>query len=127
MNLWKIKENISSVQRSSIILCLHVLSYLVKRGYDVTYLSTDEKGIIDINELKSAIREDTVLISIMFANNEIGTIQPVKEIGKIAREHSILFHTDAVQAVGHLAIDVNELNIDLLSAKADINFTLPRE
>ena len=95
---------------------LHVLSYLEKRGYDVTYLSTDEKGIIDINELKSAIREDTVLISIMFANNEIGTIQPIKEIGKIAREHSILFHTDAVQALGHLAIDVNELNIDLLSA-----------
>ena len=89
---------------------------LEKKGYEVTYLSTDEKGIIDINELKSAIREDTVLISIMFANNEIGTIQPIKEIGKIAREHSILFHTDAVQAVGHLAIDVNELNIDLLSA-----------
>ena len=95
---------------------LHTLSYLEKRGYDVTYLSTDEKGIIDINELKSAIREDTVLISIMFANNEIGTIEPIKEIGKIAREHNILFHTDAVQAVGHLPIDVNELNIDLLSA-----------
>ena len=95
---------------------LHVLSYLEKRGYEVTYLSTDEKGIIDINELKSAIREDTVLISIIFANNEIGTIQPVKEIGKLAREHNILFHTDAVQAVGHLSIDVNELNIDLLSA-----------
>ena len=95
---------------------LHVLSYLEKKGYDVTYLSTDEKGIIDINELKSAIQEDTVLISIMFANNEIGTIQPVKEIGKIAREHNILFHTDAVQAVGHLPINVNELNIDLLSA-----------
>lgn len=95
---------------------LHTLSYLEKKGYEVTYLSTDEKGLIDINELKSAIREDTVLISIMFANNEIGTIQPIKEIGKIAREHNILFHTDAVQAVGHLAIDVNELNIDLLSA-----------
>lgn len=95
---------------------LHTLSYLEKKGYEVTYLSTDEKGIIDINELKSAIREDTVLISIMFANNEIGTIEPIKEIGKIAREHNILFHTDAVQAVGHLPIDVNELNIDLLSA-----------
>ena len=95
---------------------LHTLSYLEKRGYEVTYLSTDEKGIIDINELKSAIREYTVLISIMFANNEIGTIQPIKEIGKLAREHNILFHTDAVQAVGHLPIDVNELNIDLLSA-----------
>ena len=95
---------------------LHVLSYLEKKGYDVTYLSTDEKGIIDINELKSAIREDTVLISIMFANNEIGTIEPIKEIGKLAHEHNILFHTDAVQAVGHLPIDVNELNIDLLSA-----------
>ena len=95
---------------------LHTLSYLEKKGYEVTYLSTDEKGIIDINELKSAIREDTVLISIMFANNEIGTIEPIKEIGKLAREHNILFHTDAVQAVGHLHIDVNELNIDLLSA-----------
>ena len=95
---------------------LYTLSYLEKKGYEVTYLSTDETGLIDINELTSAIREDTVLISIMFANNEIGTIQPVKEIGKIAREHSILFHTDAVQAVGHLPIDVNELNIDLLSA-----------
>ena len=95
---------------------LHTLSYLEKKGYEVTYLSTDEKGIIDINELKSAIREDTVLISIMFANNEIGTIEPIKEIGKLAHEHNILFHTDAVQAVGHLHIDVNELNIDLLSA-----------
>lgn len=95
---------------------LHTLSYLEKKGYEVTYLSTDEKGIIDINELKSAIREDTVLISIMFANNEIGTIEPIKEIGKLAHEHNILFHTDAVQAVGHLPIDVNDLNIDLLSA-----------
>ena len=95
---------------------LHTLSYLEKKGYEVTYLSTDEKGLIDINELKSTIREDTVLISIMFANNEIGTIEPIKEIGKLAREHNILFHTDAVQAVGHLHIDVNELNIDLLSA-----------
>ena len=95
---------------------LHTLSYLEKKGYEVTYLNTDEKGIIDINELKSAIREDTVLISIMFANNEIGTIEPIKEIGKLAREHNILFHTDAVQAVGHLPIDVNKLNIDLLSA-----------
>jgi len=95
---------------------LHTLSYLEKKGYEVTYLSTDEKGIIDINELRSAIREDTVLISIMFANNEIGTIEPIKEIGKLAHEHNILFHTDAVQAVGHLPIDVNELNIDLLSA-----------
>ena len=95
---------------------LHTLSYLEKKGYEVTYLSTDEKGLIDINELKSAIREDTVLISIMFANNEIGTIEPIKEIGKLAHAHNILFHTDAVQAVGHLPIDVNELNIDLLSA-----------
>ena len=95
---------------------LHTLSYLEKRGYEITYLNTDEKGIIDINELKDAIREDTVLISIMFANNEIGTVQPVKEIGKLAHEYNILFHTDAVQAVGHLSINVNELNIDLLSA-----------
>ena len=95
---------------------LHVLSYLEKKGYEVTYIGTDETGLIDINELKSAIRDDTVLISIMFANNEIGTIEPIKEIGKLAHEHNILFHTDAVQAVGHLPIDVNELNIDLLSA-----------
>lgn len=103
----------SNIEHHSV---LHTLSYLEKRGYEVTYINTDEKGIIDINELKSVIRDDTVLISIMFANNEIGTIEPIKEIGKIAVEHNILFHTDAVQAVGHLSIDVNELNIDLLSA-----------
>lgn len=95
---------------------LHVLSYMEKKGYEVTYLTPDENGIIHPEDLKSAIRDDTVLISIMFANNEIGTVEPIKEIGKIARENDILFHTDAVQAVGHLSIDVKDLNIDLLSA-----------
>lgn len=95
---------------------LHTLSYIENKGYEVTYIETDENGLIDINALKSAIREDTILISIMFVNNEIGTIEPIKEIGKLAKAHDILFHTDAVQAVGHITIDVNELNIDLLSA-----------
>lgn len=95
---------------------LHTLSYLEKIGYEVTYLSTDENGNINTDDLKSAIREDTILISIMFANNEIGTVEPIKEIGEIASAKNILFHTDAVQAVGHLHIDVNDLNIDLLSA-----------
>ena len=81
----------------------------------MTYLPVDEYGIISVEELKSAIREDTILISVMFANNEIGSVQPIAEIGKIAREKGIVFHTDAVQAVGHLPIDVEEMNIDLLS------------
>ncbi|NBJ92188.1 cysteine desulfurase NifS [Parablautia muri] len=95
---------------------LHTCEYLEKRGYDVTYVDVDEKGIINLADLKKAIRKDTILISVMFANNEIGTIQPIKEIGELAKENGILFHTDAVQAYGHLAIDVKELNIDLLSA-----------
>lgn len=94
---------------------LHTCEYLEKNGYEVTYLPVDEDGKIQIEDLKAAIKENTILISIMFANNEIGTIQPVKEIGAIAKEHGILFHTDAVQAVGHIPIDVNEMNIDLLS------------
>lgn len=95
---------------------LHTCGYLEKKGYEVTYIDVDENGIIKLEELKKAIRPDTILISVMFANNEIGTIQPIAEIGVIAREHGILFHTDAVQAYGHAPIDVNEMNIDMLSA-----------
>ncbi|WP_099468501.1 cysteine desulfurase NifS [Konateibacter massiliensis] len=95
---------------------LHTCEYLEKQGYDVTYLDVDEDGLISLEELEKSIREDTILISIMFANNEIGTIEPVKEIGEIARKHHVLFHTDAVQAFGHVPINVEEMNIDLLSA-----------
>lgn len=95
---------------------LHTCKYLEGRGYDVTYLDVDENGLVDLNALEAAIRPDTVLISIMFANNEIGTIEPVKEIGKIAHRHGILFHTDAVQAFGQIPIRVDEMNIDMLSA-----------
>lgn len=91
---------------------------LEKDGFEVTYLNVDEDGIVDLNELKNAITDKTILITIMFANNEIGTIEPIEEIGKIAKEHKIYFHTDAVQAVGNIAIDVNKLNIDLLSLSA---------
>lgn len=94
---------------------LHTCEYLESKGFEVTYLPVDEYGIISVEELKSAIREDTILISVMFANNEIGSVQPIGEIGKLAREKGIVFHTDAVQAVGHLPIDVEEMNIDLLS------------
>ena len=94
---------------------LHTCEYLESKGFEVTYLPVDEYGIISLEDLKSAIRDDTILISVMFANNEIGSVQPIAEIGKIAREKGILFHTDAVQAVGHLPIDVEEMNIDLLS------------
>ena len=97
---------------------LHTCEYLEKRGYEITYIDVDENGILKLEELKAAIRQDTILISIMFANNEIGTIQPIKEIGQIAREYDVLFHTDAVQAYGHLPIDVDEMNIDMLSASA---------
>lgn len=97
---------------------LHTCGYLESRGFEVTYLDVDENGIVKLEELKRAIRSDTILISIMFANNEIGTIQPIKEIGTIAKEHGILFHTDAVQAYGHLPIDVNECKIDMLSSSA---------
>ena len=95
---------------------LHTCEYLEKEGYEVTYVDVDENGIIKVEQLKEAIRPDTILISVMFANNEIGTIQPIKEIGVIAKENNILFHTDAVQAYGHIEIDVDELNIDMLSA-----------
>lgn len=95
---------------------LHTCEYLEKHGFEVTYVDVDEDGIIKLDELKAAIRPTTILISVMFANNEIGTIEPIKEIGEIAREHGILFHTDAVQAYGHIPINVEELHIDLLSA-----------
>lgn len=95
---------------------LHTCEWLEKQGYEVTYLDVDETGLISLEELENAIRPDTILISIMFANNEIGTMEPVKEIGEIAKKHGVLFHTDAVQAFVHVPIDVNELNIDMLSA-----------
>lgn len=97
---------------------LHTCAYLEKRGFEVTYVDVDENGVVKLDELKKAIRPDTILISIMFANNEIGTIEPIKEIGQIAREHGILFHTDAVQAYAHVPINVDEYNIDMLSSSA---------
>ena len=97
---------------------LHACGYLEKNGYEVTYLDVDRDGILDPEALKEAIRPDTVLISVMFANNEIGTIQPIREIGAIARERGILFHTDAVQAFGQIPVNVDELHIDMLSASA---------
>ena len=95
---------------------LHTEQYLEQRGFEVTYLDVDENGIVKLDQLKAAIRPDTILISVMFANNEIGTIEPIKEIGEIAHEHGIIFHTDAVQAYGQVPIDVDEYHIDMLSA-----------
>lgn len=95
---------------------LHTCQYLEKQGFEVTYVNVDEYGVVKLDELKAAIRPDTILITIMAANNEIGTIQPLKEIGEIAKEHDILFHTDAVQAYGHIPLNVDELHIDMLSA-----------
>ena len=95
---------------------LHTGEYLQKKGYEVTYLDVDENGIVSPEAVEAAIRPDTILVSVMFANNEIGTIQPIKEIGRIAKEHGILFHTDAVQAFGQVPIDVDEYNIDMLSS-----------
>lgn len=95
---------------------LHTAEYLEKNGFEVTYVGVDENGTIKLDELKAAIRKDTILISVMAANNEIGTIQPIKEIGQIAKDNGILFHTDAVQAFGHIEMNVDEMNIDMLSA-----------
>ena len=95
---------------------LHTCEYLEKHGYEVTYLDVDADGLIDLETLENAIRPTTILISVMTANNEIGTIQPIKEIGEIAKKHGVLFHTDAVQAFGHIPISVTDMNIDLLSA-----------
>lgn len=97
---------------------LHTLESLEKQGYEVTYLDVDEYGKISLDELKKAIRPDTILITIMTANNEVGTIQPIADIGAIAKENGVLFHTDAVQAIGSMAIDVKAMNIDLLSLSA---------
>ena len=95
---------------------LHTCAYLEKRGYEVTYLDVDENGLVDPRKVEEAIRPDTILISIMAANNEIGTIQPIREIGEIAHAHGILFHTDAVQAFAQIPINVDECHIDMLSA-----------
>ncbi len=95
---------------------LHTCAYLEKRGYEVTYLDVDENGLVDPRKVKEAIRPDTILISIMAANNEIGTIQPIREIGEIAHAHGVLFHTDAVQAFAQIPINVDECHIDMLSA-----------
>jgi cysteine desulfurase len=102
----------SSIEHHAV---LHTCEWLEGKGFEVTYLPVDKYGMVSPADMKKAIREDTILISVMLANNEIGTIQPVEEIGKIARENRIYFHTDAVQAIGHLPIDVKKMNIDLLS------------
>ena len=95
---------------------LHTCQYLEKQRFEVTYVGVDENGVVKLDELKKAIRPDTILISVMTANNEIGTIEPIKEIGELAHEHGILFHTDAVQAYGHIPLNVDEMHIDMLSA-----------
>lgn len=97
---------------------LHTCEYLQKQGFEVTYLDVDEFGMISLEDLEKAITDKTILISVMFANNEIGTIEPVEEIGRIAHKHGVIFHTDAVQAIGNVEIDVKKLNIDLLSLSA---------
>ena len=102
----------SSIEHHAI---LHTCSYLEKLGFEVTYLPVDKYGRVSLEDVKNAVREDTILISVMMANNEIGTIQPIKEIGAFAKEKGIIFHTDAVQAAGHIKIDVNDMNIDLMS------------
>ncbi|MBO4356674.1 MAG: cysteine desulfurase, partial [Candidatus Methanomethylophilaceae archaeon] len=104
---------VSTIEHHAI---LETADYLVKHGFEVTKLKVDSDGLVNLDELEKAIRPDTTLISIMTANNEIGTIEPIKEIGKIAHDHGILFHTDAVQAYAHIPIDVKEMNIDMLSA-----------
>lgn len=94
---------------------LNTCKSLEKQGFNITYLNVDENGVISLQELENAITPKTILVTIMFANNEIGTIEPIEEIGKIAKKHNIIFHTDAVQAVGNIEIDVNRMNIDMLS------------
>lgn len=97
---------------------LHACEYLEKKGFEVTYLDVDKEGFINLSELNDAIKDTTILVSVMFANNEIGTIQKIKEIGTLCREKKVIFHTDAVQAIGNVHIDVKEMNIDLLSLAA---------
>lgn len=103
----------SSIEHHAI---LHTCEYLERKGYEITYLDVDEYGTVNPEDVEKAIRPDTILISVMTANNEIGTIEPIKEIGKIAKKHGVLFHTDAVQAFGHIPINVDDMNIDMLSA-----------
>lgn len=105
----------SSIEHPAV---LEVCRYLEKNGFEITYLPVDPKGFVDPKTLEKSIKETTILISVMFANNEIGTIQPIKEIGEIAKKHNIYFHTDAVQAVGNIPINVKDLNIDALSLSA---------
>lgn len=95
---------------------LHTAEWLEKKGFEITYLDVDENGVVSPESLEAAIRPDTILVSIMTANNEIGTVEPIKELGEIAHKHGALFHTDAVQAFGHIPINVDEMNIDMLSA-----------
>ena len=102
----------SAIEHHAVLYTCH---WLEKQGFEVTYLPVDEFGMVNPKDVEAAIRPDTILITIMFANNEIGTIQPIAEIGKIARDHNVLFHTDAVQAAGHVPIDVKAMNIDMLS------------
>lgn len=115
---WREKGNHIITSKIEHHAVLHTCEYLEKQGYEISYIDVGEDGVIKLDELKKAIRPTTILISVMFANNEIGTIEPVREIGQIAREHGILFHTDAVQAFGHIPLNVEELNIDMLSASA---------
>lgn len=103
---------VSTIEHHAI---LETADYLVKRGFEVTKLKVDSDGLVDLDDLEKAIRPDTILISIMTANNEIGTIEPIAQIGKLAHDHDILFHTDAVQAYGHIPLDVKAMNIDMLS------------
>ena len=104
--------NSSSIEHHAV---LHTCQYLESDGFEVTYLPVDEYGLVSPEQLEAAIRPDTILISVMYANNEIGTIQPIAEIGRIAKEKGIVFHTDAVQAMGNIRIDVSKLNVDMLS------------
>jgi len=97
---------------------LEPCNWLEKQGFEITYLPVDRYGLVDVNELKNSIREDTILVSIMYANNEIGTIEPMEKIGEICRKHDVYFHTDAVQAFGKIPIDVNKINVDLLTASS---------
>lgn len=97
---------------------LNTCKTLEKEGFDITYLNVDNNGFINLSELENSITDKTILITIMFANNEIGTIEPIKKIGEIAKKHGIYFHTDSVQAVGNVRIDVKEMNIDSLSMSA---------
>ncbi len=124
---WAIKgiaESYASKGKHIITSCiehhavLHTCEYLESHGYEITYLPVDEFGLVSLEDLKAAVREDTILVSIMFANNEIGTIQPISEIGAYCKEKGIIFHTDAVQAVGHVPIDVEAMNINMLSMSA---------